>query len=170
MRVTTGILLLLASILVLTGMTITPDPENFPNLQAPRPQIYTSGQPTETGFREAAAMGVKTVVNVLPEKDCWKVEPAVVGNQGMTYKTIPFSTTTFDRQAIRKFETALKTAQKPILIHCRTGNHAGGLWFAYRVLIEKAPVENALNEARKIGMKPDLEARLVKWVSQQKKI
>lgn len=167
MRVTIALFFLFASILVLTGMTITPDPENFPNLQVPRSQIYTSGQPSETGFREAAALGVKTVVNVLPERECWKAETAVVQNNGMRYVAIPFSTTNFDKQTIRKFDSVMKSARKPLLIHCSTGNHAGGLWFAYRVLIEKASSEIALKEAREIGLKPELEARLVKWVNGQ---
>jgi uncharacterized protein (TIGR01244 family) len=158
------LIILAGSLLVLAGNGLTPDPENLPNLQQPRFDVYTSAQPTETGFREAAALGVRTVINVLPEKDCSAGEPANVTNYKMKYVGLPFDLTNFRLQTIQKFSVLLKTERKPILIHCSTGNHAGGLWFAYRALIEKAPVSVALDEGRLIGMKPELEAKLLSWV------
>ena len=46
---------------------LTNDP--LPNLQTPRIDIYTAGQPTEEGFQKLASMGVKSVINVLPERE-----------------------------------------------------------------------------------------------------
>ena len=45
--------------------TATNDPLPF---KTPRIDIYTAGQPTEEGFQKLASMGVKSVINVLPEK------------------------------------------------------------------------------------------------------
>lgn len=168
MRHAMVLFIVLASSMIVFSAGLTPDPENLPNLQQPRPQIFTAGQPTETGFREAASMGVKTVINVLPEKDCLTGEDKMVSDRRMTYVTLPFDTTGFKVDTVQRFSTLLKKSQKPMLIHCRTGNHVGGLWFAYRVLGEKAPVATALQEARMIGLKPSLEDGLVKWVNQQK--
>ncbi|HSP06036.1 MAG TPA: sulfur transferase domain-containing protein [Acidobacteriota bacterium] len=159
--------IVLASSMIVFSAGLTPDPENLPNFQQPRTQIYTAGQPTETGFREVASMGVKTVINVLPEKECLPGEDKMVNDRRMTYVTLPFETTGFKVETVKHFSTLLKKSQKPMLIHCSTGNHVGGLWFAYRVLTEKAPVTTALQEARRIGLKPSLEDGLVKWVAQQ---
>lgn len=158
-------IMLAGSMMVLGGARLAPDPENLPNLHQPRPQIYTAGQPTDTGFREAASMGVRTVINVLPEKDCWTGEQALVNKARMEYVTLPFSLTDFQVQTVQKFSVLLKKEKKPILIHCYSGNHAGGLWFAYRALVEKAPIAVALKEGRQIGMESELEDSLLKWVT-----
>lgn len=132
-----------------------------PNFQNPQQGIFTSGQPTTEGFELLAQQGLKTVINVLPEKYCIRDEADVVRQNGMTYRTVPFDTVHFRKETIEHFADIIKTANKPVLIHCSTGNHAGGVWFAYRVLYENAPVEVALQEARLIGLRPSLEETLV---------
>lgn len=141
-----------------------------PNLQSPRNQIFTSGQPDEDGFRLIAKSGVRTVINVLPERQCINGESDLVVTNKMTYRSVPFELTEFRRTTIDHFASVLKASEKPVLIHCGTGNHVGGLWFAYRVLNEKAALAVALEEGRIIGMKPSLEETLLPWVRGQAKI
>lgn len=141
--------------------------DQIPNLQHPQFQIYTAGQPTEEGFRQAAAMGIKTVINVLPEKECIPDEAKMVTANGMKYITIPFHTSGFKKDTIMQFAEILDQAEKPVLIHCSTGNHIGGMWFAYRVMAQKAPLWLALKEGRQIGMKTELEDPLFDWVTKQ---
>ena len=140
-----------------------------PNLQSPRQQIYTAGQPTDDGFELLATMGLQTVINVLPEKYCEPAEPATVTRNGMTYRSVPFRTTSFSKQTVEHFAHVLETAKKPVLIHCSTGNHAAGMWFAYRILIEDASLDEALMEARMIGLRPELEEMLVGPVLQARR-
>ena len=140
----------------------------IPNLRNPQEQIYTSGQPDEQGFEHVAAAGIKTVINVLPERNCVPNEAEIVIANQMTYRTVPFHLSNFQKKTIEQFAEVLEKAQKPVLIHCGTGNHAGGLWFAYRVLIQKAPLEEALMEARIIGMRKELEEPLYEWVLQNR--
>ena len=79
-------------------------------------------------------MGIKTVINVLPERQCVRNEREVVMANNMVYRSIPFELSGFRRQTIDHFSKILEKAEKPVLIHCATGNHVGGLWFAYRIL------------------------------------
>jgi uncharacterized protein (TIGR01244 family) len=139
-----------------------------PNLQSPRPEVYTSGQPSNEGFEQLANAGIVSVINVLPEKYCIKDEAQVVTASGMIYRTIPFNTSSFRKETIEQFADTLRKIKKPVLIHCSTGNHVGGMWFAYRYLIEDRPLEEALNEARIIGLRPGLEKNLVPWAMEQK--
>jgi uncharacterized protein (TIGR01244 family) len=139
----------------------------IPNLQHPQYQIYTAGQPTDEGFRQLATMGIKTVINVLPEKECIPGETQIVTANGMKYITVPFNLNGFNKETILRFAQILDQVEKPVLIHCSTGNHVGGMWFAYRVIAEKAPLWLALKEARQIGMKPQLEDSLFDWVVKQ---
>ena len=169
MRTTMIAFMLLAGCMLLfAGPRLNPDPENLPNLQEPRYLILTAGQPTETGFREIASMGVKTVINVLPERECWTGEATVVQANNMTYVALPFETTGFKMETIRKFAALLENQEKPILVHCSTGNHVGGLWFAYRVLIEKAPLATGLKEGRSIGLTRALEDSIINWVMDER--
>ena len=102
-----------------------------------------------------------------PKKNVWLKNAGIVEKYHMAYVTLPFETTGFKMDTIREFGKMLDTKEKPILIHCSTGNHVAGLWFAYRVLVEKAPLGPALKEARKIGLKPELEDPLFNWVLNQ---
>ena len=136
----------------------------IPNLNQPKYMVFTSGQPTEEGFHQLAAMGIKTVINVLPEQECLKGEEAMVESNRMAYQKLPFEASALKRETVDQFALLMLTAQQPVLIHCSTGNHVGGLWFAYRVLVNKAPLAVALKEARRIGMKPAMEDTVFDWV------
>ena len=140
----------------------------IPNLRMPQQQIFTSGQPDAGGFEHVAAAGIKTVINVLPERNCVPDEAEIVTSNKMAYRTVPFHLSGFRKETVEQFAGVLKRAEKPVLIHCGTGNHVGGLWFAYRVLVQKAPLDQALKEGRMIGMRKDLEDSLFDWVLQNR--
>jgi uncharacterized protein (TIGR01244 family) len=141
--------------------------DQIPNLQQVKVFVYTSGQPSEEGFQKLAAMGIKTVINVLPEKQCVPNEFEIVSANNMVYRSVPFHLSGFKKQTIEHFANVLEKAEKPVLIHCATGNHVGGLWFAYRLLEKDIPLEQALKEGRKIGMRPELENNLFLWIADQ---
>jgi uncharacterized protein (TIGR01244 family) len=103
----------------------------------------------------------------LPEKEFIQDEARMVKENGMVYITVPFETSGFSKETIDRFAQVLNTAEKPVLVHCRTGNHVGGLWFAYRVISQKTPLWLALKEGRTIGMKPELEDGIFNWVVKQ---
>lgn len=138
--------------------------DDLPNLLNPRIDIYTAGQPTEEGFQKVAAMGVKSVINLLPEKECISGEATMVQKNKMEYHSFPFNPATIKLETVQQFGELLRSQEKPVLIHCSTGNHVGGMWFAYRVLVERAPLAIALKEARQIGLKPQMEDAIFNWV------
>ncbi len=140
----------------------------IPQLWSPQEEVFTSGQPNEEGFEQLAEMGIKTVINVLPERNCDPREAEIVLSKNMAYRTVSFHLSNFRKETIEQFSAILKKAEKPVLIHCGTGNHVGGLWFAYRVLIQKAPLDEAVKEGRIIGMRKDLEDSLFDWVLQNR--
>jgi uncharacterized protein (TIGR01244 family) len=163
MKSLTLLITILGTFIFVFGFTI----DQIPNLQQTQVFVYTSGQPSEEGFRKLSAMGIKTVINVLPEKQCVPNEFEIVTANNMTYRSVPFHLSGFRKETIEQFAKVLKNAEKPVLIHCATGNHVGGLWFAYRLLEEDIPLAQALSEARKIGMRPDLENDLYLWIADE---
>lgn len=141
--------------------------EQIPNLTHLRAEVFTSGQPSETGFQELSAMGIKTVINVLPEAQCLKGEQGMVQTNHMVYKKLPFEAETLNRDTVDDFAYLMLTSEQPVLIHCSTGNHVGGLWLAYRVLVERAPVTVAVAESRRIGIKPAMEHSVLRWLGEE---
>lgn len=138
---------------------------DLPNLYQPRYLILTSGQPTSLGYRLLQQMGVQTVINVLPEMECDPGERSMVIANDMVYFSHPFDPANINRDAVVEFGKLIKNVEKPALVHCSTGNHVGGIWFAFRVLIEKAPVGVAISEGRQIGMKPQMENAVLQWLA-----
>jgi uncharacterized protein (TIGR01244 family) len=160
-----NIAIVILSLFCVIGFATT---DTVPNLQNPRYQIYTAGQPNEEGFQYASKIGVKSVINVLPEKEWLKGEEQMVTNNNMTYNKFPFDPADLNMATIQKFGQLLQSQQKPVLIHCSTGNHVGALWFAYRVLAEKAALGVALKEAREIGLTPEMENAIFDRVLQER--
>jgi protein tyrosine phosphatase (PTP) superfamily phosphohydrolase (DUF442 family) len=143
--------------------------KELPNFQQPKHLIYTAGQPSDAGFRKLQSMGIKVVVNVLPKEECLAEQQSEVTEHQMLYINLPFDPRNFNRETIERFSRILYAQRKQkILIHCSTGNHVGGLWFAYRVLIEGAPLGVALKEGRAIGMQLWLEDPLLYWVIEER--
>lgn len=163
MKSLTLFITLIGTFLFVFGYTV----DQIPNLQQPKVFVYTSGQPSEEGFAKLSAMGIKTVINVLPENQSVPNEAEIVRANNMTYRSVPFHLSGFKKQTIEHFAEVLNKAEKPVLIHCATGNHVGGLWFAYRLLQQDIPLEQALAEGRKIGMRPKLENDLYLWIADQ---
>jgi uncharacterized protein (TIGR01244 family) len=156
--------ILLSAAALLSAATIT---EDLPNLHRPQFNIMTAGQPTNEGFYRLSQSGVRTVINVLPDAECVSNEAAVVVGNNMIYQHFPFELSDFRRETFEQFGDLLYGVPKPVLIHCSTGNHVGGLWLGYRVLVENVPIPIAIEEARMIGMKPALENKLVPWLLNQ---
>jgi uncharacterized protein (TIGR01244 family) len=151
--------------LVIVTFVFASNTDPLPNLQMPRYGVFTAGQPSVEGFKIAEQTGIRTVMNVLPTKDCLMNEEPLVESNGMTYVHFPFETTGFQEKTFRQFADLMSKVRKPVLIHCSTGNHVAGLWFGYRVVIEKAPLGMALKEARLIGIKPELEDAMFNWLA-----
>jgi uncharacterized protein (TIGR01244 family) len=158
--------LLAISILLTTmGFGLPGIDDAIPNLYQLRNGIFTSGQPSDSGFRQLADMGFKSVINVLPDAECIPGEPGRVTPTGMKYYRLPFDPQNLDLGTVHEFAKLLTTAREPMLIHCSTGNHVGGLWLAYRVLVEHASLPVAIQEGRRIGMKPGMEKSVLTWLA-----
>jgi uncharacterized protein (TIGR01244 family) len=157
---------ILAGAIILTGSLFLfgMGDESIPNLYQPRYMIYTSGQPSIFGMSELSEMGVKSVINVLPDKECVPGEAAIVNANQMEYYAVPFDPQSLSIDTVYEFAELLAVVEKPVLIHCSTGNHAGGMWFAYRVLYEKAPLAQGLKEGRTIGMQRAMEDAVFQFI------
>lgn len=130
-------------------------------------EIWLASQPSTEDFALARKSGFRTVINLRRESELPNFdEKQIVESQGLTYLHLPFGGTAELTEDI--FDTArgyLKTAEQPILLHCASANRVGALWLPFRVLDQGISYEDALAEARTIGLRtPALEEKAREYI------
>lgn len=111
--------------------------------------VYRSNQPTPERLADyQAAYGIKTVINLrgaVPDEDWYALEKQATEALGMTLIDVPLSSTReLSDQELKQLVEILRTAEKPILIHCRSGANRTGLAAAiYLAAIEQVGTDTA---------------------------
>lgn len=101
-----------------------------PALSAPRPGLYTSGQPGAQAWSSLAReRGIATVINLRPDAElAGRDEAAEVRAAGLDYVQIPVAgaadVTVEKADALWR---RLEEARGPVLVHCASGNRVGAL-------------------------------------------
>ncbi len=130
-------------------------------LRAPSPGLYTAGQPAADDWAAIAARGVGTVIDLrapgeLKDRD----EAAEVRAAGMRYVAIPVAGAGgIDDANAKILRAALDAADGPVLVHCASGNRAGGLLALMQARSGAMTTEAALAFGRSAGM-TSTEARV----------
>ena len=125
--------------------------------------VFISGQPTEQAFRDLAAQGVKTVVNLrTPPEMATRVpfdEKALVEKLGMKYVYLPMRGNgeyPYSPDDLKDFGKAMKETNGKLLLHCTVAWRASHMWAAYLIQFRDLPVATALDNARKINLMDDM--------------
>lgn len=132
-----------------------PDGLDLPNGRLLFEDIVTGGQPTEAQLRAAHEQGFQTVVNLRPEGEFDDFdEQALVEELGMTYISIPISGA---NDVTRETATALDrvladTTNRPLLMHCSSGNRVGSLFAARAYFLHDTEPERALEIGTHAGL------------------
>lgn len=117
--------------------------------------LFLASQPMPEDFEQAQQSGVKTVVNFRHEAEIVEFdEAAFVKGIGLNYINVPWGgpAELTDEIFSRSIEI-LNSAERPILLHCSSGNRVGAIWIPWRVLEGGLSYEAALAEAKTIGLK-----------------
>lgn len=122
-------------------------------LHHPQPQLYTAGQPAAGDWAAIAGGGVGTVIDLrAPGERKDRDERAEVEAAGLRYVALPIAghegVTEDNAKALADLIAA---AQGPVLVHCASGNRAGGL-LALALAAQGVPVAQALETGRAAGM------------------
>lgn len=122
-------------------------------------QIAISGLISEGGTEALAATGFKTIIDLRTKNEGTDEEKALVDKAGMMYFNIPTTVAGITKEQVAAFTKIIESAQKPALVHCGSGNRASAMWASYRITKGIDP-EAAIEEARKLGLRPPLEEKL----------
>ncbi len=133
--------------------------------------IFLSSQPKPDDFRQAQKAGIKTIVSLrLPGEVADFDEPALITELGMTYYNVGFDDfATLDEEVLDRARALLnRHNEKPILIHSASANRVGAIWLAYRAIDHHVPYDQALAEAKEVGLRsPAYEQVVRRYVQQQ---
>jgi uncharacterized protein (TIGR01244 family) len=133
--------------------------------------VFLASQPAPEDFEQARKGGVVTVVNLRHASEQPEfAEDELVEGLGMTYVPLPFNGP--DELSDPVFDTArelLNAAERPILMHCSSGNRVGAVWLPWRVLDGGLSVDAALAEAKVVGLKsPAYEELALDYVARHR--
>lgn len=161
----------LFTLLVLAGAPAQqpPDIRNF--LQV-TPEFCTAGQPRPEHYALLKEKGIKTVLNLrTPGEHRAEEEKAEVERVGMKYINIPvvYREPTFE-QVDEFLKVTDDPASRPMFIHCTAAIRVGAFWMIRRIVRDGMSWDDALAEARKVGLvnAPHLEEFVKAYVSRRK--
>ena len=149
------VLLVCACVLPFASAQEKQDFSNIKNFLRINDKICTGGQPSLDDLARLKADGVKAVINLRQSSEFNAVEEAAKAKElGLLYFHIPFDGANPKPEAADEIQKVMDDpANRPMFIHCTTANRVGGFWMIYRVLKDGWKLEEAEEEAKKVGMR-----------------
>lgn len=133
--------------------------ENFwvdlPGLRFPASEVCTGGRPEARHLHQAKAAGVRTVVDLCaPAERCAFDEAALTTALGMHYVSLPVGCPADLNQAQAERLAGIlgDCAQRPVMIHCSSGNRAGALFALKAYWVDGLSAERSIAAGRAAGL------------------
>jgi uncharacterized protein (TIGR01244 family) len=111
--------------------------------------IYRGGQPKDDDFRQLAAVGIKTIVDL--RGDYESDARASAEQAGLRYINLPMAPKNYPQAdaAQRFLDIVNDQANWPVYVHCAGGKHRTGVMIAaYRIVMDGWDVERAYQEMK----------------------
>lgn len=126
------------------------------------------GSPDRHTFAMAKALGITHVINLrTAEEGNFGWEATAVQDLGGTYLSCPLNSNAIS-EGLDRFRTLMSSlpSTAKVLVHCASGNRAGGALFAFWTLNKVLPVEEALVLAKRAGLRtPSTESAVKTYVT-----
>lgn len=129
---------------------------SLPNVASPAPNIATAGRLQAKDIAVIAKAGVRHVIDLTVDSETPDFDEAVaVHNAGMQYHNLPIrGADDLTRDNAAHFDRLIaEVGSAPTLVHCSTSNRVGALAALRAAWIQGQPVEAALAEGRRWGLK-----------------
>jgi uncharacterized protein (TIGR01244 family) len=129
--------------------------DEAPNYRLAGNGVVTANVITPSAVPKLAAAGFKTIIDLrTPSERGVAEEEAAAARAGIRYRNIAVTPATLNGEQVRQVAGALDDpANRPVLLHCASGNRAGAVMALYREQVHGVSREAALAEARAIGLR-----------------
>lgn len=145
---------------------------SLPNATEARPGFFILRGAPDGSFGAMRGLGITHVLNLrMDAEGDFAPAAAAAQGEGLAYDRCPMGGEPSDA-ALDAFRARLKAlpGDAKVLLHCASGNRVSGAAFAYWVLDLNLPEAEALELARKSGLKnPATEAAVRKYVAAKRK-
>ncbi len=116
---------------------------NLKNLYRVSDELYRSEQPSEEAFVELSALGIKSSLNLRTTE----TDDELIGKTAIKPFLVAMDAGSFTDKEIITALRIIKSAPKPLLVHCHHGSDRTGVVVAmYRIVFQGWTKEDALNE------------------------
>ncbi|MCJ9429407.1 beta-lactamase hydrolase domain-containing protein [Kordiimonas marina] len=135
------------------------------NMHTPAPGLMTGGQPSKADLEKLKAAGYKVIVNLRLPTEVTKTEDPAKADQynfpeandalslGFQYINLPVKGAAgISEENARTLDAILKAAKGPVLVHCSSGNRAGGLIALRAFYVLHQSKDAALAAGRQAGL------------------
>jgi len=131
------------------------DPGEIRNFLRVNKDFCTGGQPKLEHLEKLKAEGVKSIINLRqPSEHRAAEEEAKAKEIGLRYFNIPVAFGNPNEEQVAEFlKITDDPDNRPIFIHCTAAIRVGAFWMIRRVLRDGWKVEDAEEEAKKIGLR-----------------
>lgn len=126
----------------------------------PGPEIYTAGRLAPEDVARLQAAGIRHVIDLTLDSETPDFdEGAAIREAGLAYDNLPIAGPgALTRENAETFDALLRTAGRPLLVHCASSNRVGAMAALRAAWIKGKPVEEAIAEGRAWGLKSLEEA------------
>jgi uncharacterized protein (TIGR01244 family) len=129
------------------------------------PGLLIAGQPTAQQIKAAGKAGYRTVFDLRSRiEDRGFDEEKVAGKAKLAYTNVEVTPDALTQSKVLYFLMMLREAERPVLLHCSTGNRAGAFYYSWLVLEKGVPEAQALEQAMAAGLRDPLLGDVMKGV------
>lgn len=136
----------------------------IPHAREPLPGVVTGGPPSAAQLRSAQALGYRTVISLLPPEEADEGAAQEVEQLGLRFVSIPIAgAEDLDEARALELQRVLRSAERPLILHCASGNRSGALLALAAFHGEGVSAESALELGLTAGLsslRPTVEASL----------
>jgi len=131
--------------------------EDIPRLCEVDTNLFRGGQPTQEGYRQLQAEGIKKIISFRHEKKYISQDREQVEALGMEYVSLPWMIgLPYKKEIFTLFFKEIQTKQDaPIFFHCKRGSERTGVMTGAYLIKEKGYTwEEAYEEIKQFSIKP----------------
>lgn len=149
-------LIALAAALAFAGCTtsraVLPD---VADAVSPAPGVISAGRLGPADIAPLREAGIRHVIDLTPDEETPDFdEAAAVRAAGLGYSNLPLAgPPDLTRENVLAFDALLRDAERPVLVHCASGNRVGAMAALRAAWVEGRPAGEAIAIGRDWGLK-----------------
>ena len=132
-----------------------PMPVAIEGTLAPERGIVVGGRLDDARVETVRAAGIRQVIDLTPDAETPDFdEAAVVEDAGLAYANLPLAgAADLTRANVLAFDRLVRGAERPVLVHCASGNRVGAMAALRAAWIDGASLEDAIAIGKAWGLK-----------------